>query len=130
MKDFDKWNKLKIELETKTREQIFHDAEIWWCSIGINIGNEEDGKNLNHERPVLILRKFNKDIFIGLPLSTKIKEGVYYLNLLDKNSFEFSVLLSQSRVFSSKRLIRKLSKLSRGKFSSVKEAYKNLLNTT
>ncbi len=30
-----------------------------WCSIGINVGDEEDGKNELYERPVLVIKKFN-----------------------------------------------------------------------
>lgn len=127
MKNFEEWIKNKKDIETKIRKlPIFHKSEIWWCSIGINIGDEEDGKNENFERPVLILRKFSKNLFIGIPLSTKIKDGEHYVNFKTEK-LDYSVLLSQSRILSSKRLLRKINKISRGKFFIVTEAYKKLL---
>ena len=127
MKNFDDWNKIKKDIEKSKIDKVFHTQEIWWCSVGINIGFEEDGKNNNYERPVLILRKFSNDLFIGIPLSTKIKEGEYYINFIDDERLPFSVLLSQTKVISGKRLLRKISKMSRGRFQEVKKAYKDLL---
>ena len=31
------------------------------------MGFEEDGKNDNFVRPVLVLKKFNNDMFLGIP---------------------------------------------------------------
>lgn len=127
MKNFDEWNIIKKEVNKNERHTTFHEGEIWWCSIGLNIGDEEDGKNNNFERPILVLKKFSKNMFIGIPLSTKIKEGKYYINFTS-NDFSYSVLLSQTRPLSSKRLVRKISKLSKGKIIKIKDAYKKLLD--
>ena len=61
-------------MEQKKREQIsgFQDLhiikkDIWWVSVGVNVGFEEDGKNDNFVRPVLVLKKFNNDMFLGIP---------------------------------------------------------------
>lgn len=126
MKSFGEWGKEKQNIENKSRLPVFHDSEIWWCSLGLNIGHEEDGKNEKYERPILILRKFNKELLVGIPLSTKIKTGDFYVNFKNKD-FEYSVLLSQARVMSSKRLIRKINKISRGKFALVKNKYRELM---
>ena len=128
MKNFESWNKFKINLESTISEVIFHESEIWWSAIGANLGHEEDGNGDLYERPVLILKKFNENLLIAIPLSTKIKEGRFYVNFLD-DKLSYSVLLSQTKVMSSKRLLRKISKLSRGRFSVVKNAYFKLLNT-
>jgi mRNA interferase MazF len=128
MKEFDSWNILKKGLDALVNTNaIFHESEIWWCSVGLNIGDEEDGKNEKYERPVLILKKFSRNLFIGIPLSTKVKEGKYYVNFTT-DCFEYSILISQTKIMSSKRLIRKINKLSRGRFSIVKQSYKDLLN--
>ncbi len=128
MKNFESWNKFKINLESTISEVIFHESEIWRSAIGVNLGHEEDGKGDLYERPVLILKKFNENLLIAIPLSTNIKEGRFYVNFLD-DKLSYSVLLSQTKVMSSKRLLRKISKLSRGRFSVVKNAYFKLLNT-
>lgn len=104
------WYKLKAEIEHKRDAPEFSERDVWWCSIGANIGFEEDGKNVEFERPVFIIRKFSKDLFLGLPLTTKQKEGRFYypINTGDKNSV---VILSQGRALSSKRLLRKIGKV-------------------
>ena len=73
IKDFDTWNALKKELENENI-RIVHEGQIWWCSLGLNIGHEQDGKNQKYERPVLIIKKFNNAVVWTVPLSTKIKE--------------------------------------------------------
>ena len=45
LKDFDKWNELKKKLHVRQERLLFHEREIWWCSLGVNIGFEENGKN-------------------------------------------------------------------------------------
>ena len=57
-KDFDKWNSEKklVDKKTVNRDLFFYAREIWWCSAGLNIGVEADGKNENYERPFLIIK--------------------------------------------------------------------------
>ena len=126
MKDYKNWHVLKIEIENKKNEKFFNNREIWWCSIGENIGHEEDGKNNLYERPVLIFRKFNKNIFIGIPLTTKYKENDFQYSF-KTNNIESSAILSQTRLLSSKRLIRKISKISIYDFNNIKKAFINLI---
>jgi hypothetical protein len=42
-KDFDHWNKHKKKLHTLGERPFYHAREIWWCAVGVNIGNELDG---------------------------------------------------------------------------------------
>ena len=46
-KNFDKWNELKkkLHISEKAKDFYFREREIWWCSLGVNIGFEQDGKN-------------------------------------------------------------------------------------
>ena len=79
-KDFDNWNNLKKELENENT-RIVHEGQIWWCSLGLNIWHEQDGKNQKYERPVLIVKKFNNSVVWTIPLSTKVKEWPYYVTI-------------------------------------------------
>lgn len=74
------WNKIKIEIQLTTNKSslYFREKEVWWASLGANLGHEEDGKNKKFERPVLILRKFNKHLMLVIPLTSKIKENNKY----------------------------------------------------
>ncbi len=121
MKDFGTWNKEKINLEDTGHEDLsFHEREIWWCSIGLNIGDEQDGKNELFERPVLIIKKFNKRLAWALPMSTKKKDGIYYHNI-EHDGKIFSVMLSQLRLLSTKRFHRYLRKISPNQFSIIQD---------
>ncbi len=123
---FDVWNDRKKKLEKElTQLPIFSEREIWWCALGKNIGGEEDGKNELFERPVLILRKFSKHTAVILPLTTKGKDLPFYYKLqYDQVS---SVILSQVRLVSTKRLLRKMYRLGRGEFNTIKEKVRSLI---
>lgn len=95
-------------------------------SIGVNIGYEQDGKNEKFERPVLILKVFNRDIFWALPITTKEKTGKYYYRFV-YNGNNYSVILSQIRLISSKRLLRKIRVLSDVDFQKVRKLMKDLI---
>jgi len=116
--DFDKWNSKKKELSDGKRV-YFHKGDIWLASIGKNIGDEEDGKHSSFERPVLIVRKFNNNIFLGVPLtSNENKEGKYYYKLI---SFSGSTaILSQVRLFDAKRLLRLMGKIKNEELKEIK----------
>ncbi len=119
MKDFDSWNTEKKGLENSGHETLaFHEREIWWCSIGVNLGDEQDGKNELFERPVLILKKFNNKVAWVLPMSTKPKDGIYYHNLEHEGKM-FTVILSQLRLTSVRRLRRFVRKISPHQFELI-----------
>ena len=69
-KAFDQWNIFKKWLDAKQAAGglFFHEREIWWCSLGMNVGVEIDGKNFRFERPVLIVRRFNNHMLWIAPL--------------------------------------------------------------
>ncbi|MFH1244497.1 MAG: type II toxin-antitoxin system PemK/MazF family toxin [bacterium] len=118
-KDFDGWIEKKKETDAKTsRAPYFKERDIWWVSVGVNVGFEEDGKNGNYVRPVLVIKKFNQELFVGLPMSTKLKNNKYYLPV-SMQGREVSVLISQLRVFSSKRIWNKLGELDPTDFEKV-----------
>src|SRR3989344_6616951 len=107
-KDYTIWQKLKTFLHNEKPRVYFHEREIWWCSLGANIGFEQDGKGLDFARPVLIIRVFSKEVFIGVPLTTKLKDGKYYYPISTGDGFERRVILSQIRLLDSKRLQEKM----------------------
>ncbi|MEK7607529.1 MAG: type II toxin-antitoxin system PemK/MazF family toxin [Patescibacteria group bacterium] len=126
-KDFDRWNKEKKQLEIKAAgELIFREREIWWCSIGLNIGDEEDGKNELFERPVLVVRKFNKRIAWVIPMTTAVKNDIFH-HVIFYDGKCFSLMLSQIRLLSVKRFRRYVRKLSGYQFAIIKGKLISLL---
>ena len=118
--DFDNWNIKKKELSNRDRI-YFHKGEIWFASIGKNIGDEEDGKHSSFERPVLITRKFNNNIFLGIPLtSNENKKWKYYHNLVSFGDSNSTAILSQVRLFDAKRLLRLMGKIDNEELKEIK----------
>jgi len=127
LKDFDKWNELKKELHVREEKILFHEREIWWCSLGVNVGFEENGKNEMFERPVLVLRKFNKYVLWVLPLTRSFKEGDFYCRITQGNEEDSVVILSQIRLISSKRLLRRMRTVKRSEFKNIRDRVKIFL---
>lgn len=122
--DYDNWNELKKILSENEEKIYFSKGEIWFISVGKNLGDEEDGKNQKFERPVLIIRKFNNNIFLGIPLTSKEKIGKYYFFL---KSLSSSAILSQIRLFDSKRLIRKIGKIDSKELLDIKNKVREII---
>ena len=125
-KNFDDWNLVKKNLDKNDSSPTFQKREIWWCSIGLNIGHEENGKNKDYSRPVLIIRKFNNHIFWGIPLTTQIKEKHYYHRIHFKDR-EQCLMLSQIRLLESRRLNDKMGKISQKQFDEVRDILKSMI---
>lgn len=119
-KNFAGWILKKKSLHLAiTPPPLFKEHDIWWVSIGVNVGYEEDGKHEKFLRPVLVLKKFNRELFLGVPMSTKIKDNPYYVQVTVKGKI-VSVLISQIRVFSANRIQDKLSEMDSGDFEKVR----------
>ncbi|MGE5297636.1 MAG: type II toxin-antitoxin system PemK/MazF family toxin [Acidobacteriaceae bacterium] len=99
---------------------------MWWARIGANIGFEENGKNDRFERPILIVRKFNKDMIWSVPLTSKDRDGEYYYRI---HQFFSTAILSQLRLISSKRLVRKMGIVGVEKFSKLSQKLFRLIKT-
>jgi mRNA interferase MazF len=125
--DYDKWNKLKKKIEESNHKPpYFKESDVWWLSIGRNIGYEEYGKGENFVRPVLIIKKYNVYMFTGIPLTTKIKDNPYHLEITLEGK-KVSALVSQIRTFSTKRMSNKLGELEREEHTKVLESVRDML---
>ncbi len=126
IKDFDRWNEKKKQADTKLvdRDLFLHEREVWWCAIGVNIGVEIDGKHDDFERPVLLVKKFNGLMFWGIPLTSKAKENPYIVRVKHSKGISYANL-SQLRLWSSKRVLRKVGVISEESFTEVLKRLKN-----
>jgi len=120
-KDFDKWNIEKKIVNSKivNTELFFYSREIWWCSVGLNVGVETDGKHDNFERPMLIVKKFNADMVWALPLTTQGNNNNKYYYKLNHEEIKSWVVLSQLKTISTKRFLRKVGSISELDFKEV-----------
>lgn len=125
-KDFDIWNTEKKDIDKRSPQRLFfREREIWWCSLGVNIGFEQDGKNEQFERPVLILKKFNGEMVFIVPLTSIKKTGRYYHSIQHEGN-DYSLILSQSKLISTRRLLRKIRTISKTDFLNSKNNFLNL----
>lgn len=126
-KDFDKWTVVKKQCQVRTDKIQFKERDVWWCRLGTNIGDEQDGKGELFLRPVLIVKKFNKRIFVGLPLSTIVKENNHFYHTFNFKNREQSVIISQIRLLDSKRLSHKLGAVNEVDFEEIAKKSINLI---
>lgn len=126
-KDFDKWNEKKKRLHATTHRPVFvSQREIWWCSLGVNVGREQDGRGDNFERPVVVLRRMSPDTFMALPLSSKKRLEKFQSPITHGEIYGFA-LLDQIRVLDSKRLRRKVGTISRDEFEEIENRLREFL---
>lgn len=123
---FIEWIKLKQKIHFESSgPSLYKDGDIWWCALGENVGIEINGKGENFSRPVLVYKKLSKNGFMGIPLSTKIKQGTWYVSVFFHEETH-SVNLSQARVFSVSRLYSKMGELDENQYKKVKDGFLRL----
>lgn len=125
---FNNWNikKQEIHFSDRTKNIYFKEGQIWWCSIGQNVGSESFGKGEEFRRPILILKKLSSDLCIALPLTSREKNGSWFIDITFLGVKAY-VLLYQIRVFNKKRFQRKIGELDEKDFKKIKEKLKVLL---
>ena len=103
-REYDAWNTLKKKIQAASDEPAYfpQEGEAWMCSLGRNIGNEQNGSGDNFSRPILVVKKFNNRMFWCAPLSTKQKRFDFYFNFTDPNGQKVSVILAQLKLMSVK----------------------------
>lgn len=117
-----KWIELKLNLWTKKDRIVFKQGEIWWCSLGFNLGEEIFGKGDKFTRPILIFKKFTSNSFLGLPLTTHGKKGSWYVEIVT-NGFKRWALLNQARSLDKKRLTNKIGNIGVADYNRVKKRF-------
>jgi len=127
VKKFDNWNEVKKQIDNKTKISIPKEREVYWACIGENIGFEQNGKSELFTRPVLVFKRFNKNIFFGVPLSTQIKDGNFFFTFTLNGELS-NALLVQGKLFDIRRLEKKIGMISKDDFNQLKLKFKDLLD--
>ena len=132
MQKYDEWNEVKKVTTQKERNVGFKQRDIFWVRIGQNIGSEEFGKGNEFQRPVLIVRKLTHDLFIGIPLTSSLKEDNDYFytfeffNKQKKAISKNSAMILQMKSFDKKRLMGKIGVLQKEDFNIIIEKIRDL----
>ncbi len=123
-----KWNRVKGDLSYYSLK-LFREREIWWTRYGQNVGYEQDGKGDNFMRPVLILQKHNWHTALVLPMTSKDKSKSKFHIPVKYNKKVYYVSLSQAKVISSKRLVRRIRKINNNVFQKILNEFINQIKT-
>ncbi|KKT40901.1 hypothetical protein A2W54_00865 [Candidatus Giovannonibacteria bacterium RIFCSPHIGHO2_02_43_13] len=131
-KDFQRWHGKKSSINEIKKRPFFHEREIWFCYLGANIGFEQDGSGEEFLRPILIIRKFNNEIFWGVPLTksakkTSKKSERYYFDFSFIINVKSVAILSQIRLIDARRLSRNIGVMHNDEFVKLIAKLKALL---
>lgn len=122
-KNFSEWCEKKECINSlKNYPLYFKEGDIWWVSVGVNINSEIDGKSNNFSRPVLVLKRINRYMCIGLPMTTNIKP-FYLKKIITFKERDVGVIGSQVRAFSTSRFISKMGRVSPQSMNKIKEDF-------
>jgi hypothetical protein len=126
IKRFQEWFILKPRLDNSNYyPPKFSQKQVWFCYCGENIGGEISGKGNEFLRPFLILKKLDRYSFVGLPLSTKYKEGDRYLRIYFKEKLQ-TIYLHQPRHLDYRRLKYKLGEITDKEFIEIRLNFTSL----
>lgn len=128
LKIFTDWTKIKVKVHLFSKKEIYPKIrEIWWVSIGQNIGVEINGKNKNFERPVVIMKVFNNFSALVAPISSTVKKDKYCIQFKNEKDEENIIKMSQIRSMSTKRFIRKVGDLNIEDFEKIRELFRTFM---
>lgn len=135
MKKFDEWNEVKKDAEESNRVIGIKQRGIFWAKIGENVGFEQNGKGDNFARPVLIIKKLTKELFLGIPLTSSIREDSNYFHPFEYHNaangqVKNTALILQMKAFSIKRLMNRTGIMDKQNFEVILEKGKKMFSPT
>ncbi len=123
--DFDQWNDVKKRINRDARLPVFNQGDIWWASVGQNVGSESFGKSELYRRPVLVLKKLAAYMCIAVPLSTQPKTGTWFVDITIHGQKQYA-LIYQTKAMSVYRFQNRLAQLDERDMQKVRTGIKNL----
>lgn len=126
MKRFLDWIRVKARLDIRQfPTPIVHEGQIWWISIGENIGAEISGKDEKFFRPVLILTKFSNAFYFAIPLTTTPKKGSWFFRFKVRGKWQTGCL-HQGRSIDYRRLQYYMGQVSESTLAEMRKATRSL----
>ncbi len=119
-KDFYNWN-----IDQKDNISHVRDGEVRWIIFGVNVGSEIDGKGISFTRPGLIISMVGSNLALVIPMSTKIKNDVPGYFQIEWKGKIVSLCIHQIRIFSQKRILHRIGKISENKMLLCKQEVRN-----
>jgi mRNA interferase MazF len=126
-KDFDGWNETKKRTDARGGAPYYHEREVWWCTLGVNVGSEENGSGAEYRRPALILKGLSVGTCLIVPLTPSAKDHPLRVAVGLIGRKQARAILSQMRVIDTKRLVRKLEYFDVDTFKQIRKAARGML---
>jgi mRNA interferase MazF len=125
-KRFREWFGLKANLHDRSQPPpLVSEREIWWASIGENVGSEINGKSALFSRPVIIYRKLSHGFYFVIPTTTQKKQGSWFVDIRYKDK-NMVACLHQARAIDYRRLSSRLGRLDSDDFEHVESGFRRL----
>ena len=123
IKRFLEWLTLKEKLHDSTaKPPLVKERDLWWISLGENVGSEMNGKSRLFSRPGIVIKKLSRTFYLIAPTTSQKKEGTWYVQILQEGKAMF-VCLHQVRVIDYRRLSSRMGQIDGNDFKIVKEAF-------
>jgi mRNA interferase MazF len=120
MKRFLAWIGLKERLhDIKHAPPLVSERDIWWASVGVNVGSEINGKS------GLFSRQLSHNFYFVVPTTTQQREGSWYV-AFGQHGKSMSACLHQARAIDYRRLSSRLGKIDGDDFARVKAGLRTL----
>ena len=126
-KDFDGWMRLKRKLHNIGKYRFIHEGDVWWYAAGENIRTEINGKSKLFSRPILVIKKFGRHSFWGVPLTTQIHKGSWYVRFAFQGKPVCAAVI-QLRNVDVARLYERIGQVPESDLKSVKDGVIDLLS--
>ena len=126
IKRFLEWIGFKEKLHLKDcKPPYVNEGDIWWASVGVNVGSEIDGKSELFSRPVIVLKKLSHGFYFVIPTTTKQRVGSWYVGFRQSGR-EMWGCLHQARGIDYRRLFSKLGELDDTDYQKIKNGFQDL----
>lgn len=127
LKRFLVWIALKQDLHNSGHKPPHvSEGDIWWASVGENVGSEINGKSKLFSRPVVILRKLSHGFYFVVPTTTQQRTGSWFI-AFRQNERTMLACLHQARAIDYRRLSSKLGTMDDEDFARVKDGFRKLI---
>ncbi len=126
LKRFLEWIGLKEKLDAK-QSKVPHvsQGQIWWASLGENVGFEINGKSKDFTRPVIIYRKLSRGFYFVIPVTSQSKSGTWYVTFRQRGK-SMAACLHQARALDYRRLHTVLGCVDDYDFCAIKDGFLSL----
>jgi mRNA interferase MazF len=123
LKHFLEWIQLKEKLHANSATPpLVKERDLWWMSVGENVGSEMNGKSKLFSRPVIVLKKLSRGFFLIAPTTSQKHQGSWYVEIRQEGKNMY-VCLHQVRTIDYRRLSNRLGTIDEEDFKKIKDSF-------